>query len=68
MGISRWKAHNQINHVLVDSIFKNSVLNVRSFHGANIVSDYLLLEVWIKMKFKNLSKHKLKSVGRLDID
>jgi len=47
---------NQIDHVLVNSRFKNSILNVRTLRGADVDSDHLLLGIWIRVKLKKLSK------------
>ncbi|XP_025415967.1 craniofacial development protein 2-like [Sipha flava] len=39
------KYKNQIDYVLVNSRFKNSILNIRTRRGANIGSDHLLLGI-----------------------
>jgi len=59
---------NQIDHVLVNSRFKNSVLNVRTLRGADIGSDHLLLGIRIKVKLKKLGKKNPVNSRRLDID
>ncbi|CAI6370121.1 unnamed protein product [Macrosiphum euphorbiae] len=59
---------NQIDHVLVNYRFKNSVLNVRTMRGADIGSDHLLLGIRIKVKLKKLDKKNPVNSRRLDID
>jgi len=53
------KYKNQIDHVPVNSRFKNSLLNVRTLSEVDIGSDHLLLGIWIKVIFKNLVKKKI---------
>jgi hypothetical protein len=36
---------NQINHILIDKHFATSILDVRSFHGANTDTDHYLVRV-----------------------
>jgi hypothetical protein len=36
---------NQINHILIDKHFATSILDVRSFHGANMDTDHYLVRV-----------------------
>lgn len=59
---------NQIDHVLVNSRFKNSILNIRTLRGADLGSDHLLLGIWITVKLKQLGKIKPINSRKFDID
>jgi len=59
---------NQIDHILVNSKFKNSILNVRARRGADIDPDHLLPGIWIRVKLKKLNEHNSVNLKRLDID
>ena len=37
------KTHNQINHILIDRIWNSTMLNVRSFRGADCDTDQYLV-------------------------
>lgn len=43
---------NQIDHVLINNRFKNSITNVRTLREADADSDHLLVGIWIRVKFK----------------
>jgi hypothetical protein len=59
---------NQIDHVLINNRFKNSITNVRILRGADADSDHLLVGIWIRVKFKKRYRHKLNTVDRYDIE
>jgi hypothetical protein len=59
---------NQIDYLLVNFRFKNSILNLKSLRGANIGSDHLLQGIWIRVKLKKLGKHNPVNLRRFDID
>jgi hypothetical protein len=42
------KTHNQINHILIDRRWHSSILNVRSFRGADCDTDYYLVVVKVR--------------------
>jgi len=48
---------NQIDHVLINNIFKNSILK-KTLREADINSDHLLIGIWIKVKIKMFKKYK----------
>ncbi|XP_022180576.1 craniofacial development protein 2-like [Myzus persicae] len=53
---------NQIDHVLINNRFRNSITNVRTLRGADADSDHLLVGIWIRIKFKKQYRHKLNTV------
>jgi len=67
--VSPDKRHkNQIDHVLINNRFKSSITNVRTLRGADADSDYLLVGIWIRAKFKKQYRHKLNTIDRYDIE
>jgi len=53
---------------LVNTKFKNSILNVKTLRGANIDSDYLILSIWIREKLIKHFENNLRNTGLFDID
>jgi len=49
---------NQIYHILINNRFKNSIKNIRTLRGADTDSDHLLVECWMKVKFKKITNCK----------
>lgn len=58
---------NQINHVLVNMRFSNSVLDVRALRGAECGSDHFLRVGRLKMKLKKIEKRKEEQAELFDI-
>lgn len=58
---------NQIDHVLINDRFKNSILNIRTLRGADMDSDHLLIGIWMRVKIKKYKKCNLTKRGRTDI-
>jgi len=59
---------NQIDHVLINNRFKNSILNIRTLRGADMDSDHLLVGIWMKVKIKKYKKGNLTNKGQTDIN
>jgi hypothetical protein len=60
-------AVNQIDHVLVNARFSNSVLYVRTFRGAECGSNYFLVVERLKVKLKKAKKRKEEKTELFDI-
>ncbi|KAL4084379.1 hypothetical protein QTP88_028202 [Uroleucon formosanum] len=58
---------NQIDHVLVNARFSNSVLDVRTFHGAECGSDHFLVVGKLKVRLKKAKKRKEEQTELFDI-
>jgi len=58
---------NQIDHILVNARFSNSVLIIRTFRGAECGSDHFLVVGRLKMKLKKIEKRKEKQTKLFDI-
>lgn len=43
---------NQIDNILINNRFNNCIKNIRTLKWANSDSDHLLIEFWMKVKFK----------------
>jgi len=61
-----WRHKNQIDHVLINDRFKNSILNIRTLRGADMDSDHLLIGIWMRVKIKKYRKFNLTKRGRTD--
>jgi hypothetical protein len=48
LDVSRWKTHNQIDHILVDRRRHSNVLDIRSFRAADCDSDHCLVVVKVR--------------------
>ncbi|KAL4154026.1 hypothetical protein QTP88_001859 [Uroleucon formosanum] len=59
---------NQIDRVLINNRFRNSITNVRTLRGADADSDHLLVGIWIRVKFKKQYRRKLNTIDRYDIE
>lgn len=60
--------NNQIDHVLIDNRFKNSITNVWTLGGADADSDRFLVGIWIRDKFKKRYRRKLNTIDKYDIE
>ncbi|KAF0714277.1 ribosome biogenesis protein TSR3 isoform X1, partial [Aphis craccivora] len=58
---------NQIDHVLVSARFSNSILDVRTFRGAECGSDHFLVFGKLKVKLKKIKKRKEEQAELFDI-
>jgi len=58
---------NQIDHILVDSRFKNRIQDVRTIRGTNSDSDYYLIRGKMKIKLKRRPHINEKPLTRYDI-
>jgi len=58
---------NQIDHVLVNAIFSNSVLDVKVFRGVECGSDHFLVVGKLKVKLKKGKKRKEEQTELFDI-
>lgn len=65
---SNGRHKNQIDHVLINNRFKNSILNIRTLRGADMDSDHLLVGIWMKVKIKKYKKGNLTNKGQTDIN
>jgi len=59
---------NQIDDVLINNRFKNSILNIRTLRRADMDSDHLLVGIWMKVKIKKYKINNLANKGRTDIN
>ncbi|GFV12409.1 craniofacial development protein 2 [Trichonephila clavipes] len=57
---------NQIDHLLVDSRHKSHILDVRTYHGANLDSDHFLLMAKVRARISNFQKSHRKCVEKFD--
>lgn len=62
------KYKNQIDNVLFNSRFMNSLRNIKALRGADLDSDNLLVGIWIKVKLKRNKKRCIANTERFDID
>ena len=59
---------NQIDHILVDRRHRNNIMNIRSYRGANVDSDHILVRSRVRFRMcKNFFQKKVISSFRLDI-
>lgn len=58
---------NQIDHVLINDRFKNSITDVKTMHGADYYSDHYLVRVKVKVRLKRRIATKSTIVDRYDI-
>jgi len=68
-----WKAPNcryvsQIDHVLINTRFKNCVHDVKTVRGADCDSDHYLVKGKLKVRLKNLISRKGTLVDRFDVN
>jgi len=59
---------NQIDYVLINNRFKNSITNVRTLRGADAYFDHFPVGIWIRVKFKKRYRHKLNTIDKYDIE
>jgi len=45
------KTHNQGDHILTDWRWQSSVLDVRSFRGADLVTDHYIVMAYVRERF-----------------
>ncbi|XP_073848775.1 uncharacterized protein [Musca autumnalis] len=62
------RTSNQIDHVVIDGRHSSSVLDVRSFRGANIDSDHYLVAAKVRTRLNVANKARTDSTRKLDID
>jgi len=46
---------NQIDHILINNRFKNSIKNIRTLRGSDTDSDHLIVGCWMNVKFKKIT-------------
>lgn len=66
IDFSRWTYKNPINHVLINNRLKNCIKNLKTTHEADMDSDHLL--IWMKVKMKTFTNHKLRKINRYNVD
>ncbi|GFT63881.1 uncharacterized protein TNCV_4954181 [Trichonephila clavipes] len=44
------QTHNQIDHVLIDRRHRNNIMDVRSYRGANVDTDYILVRSKVRFR------------------
>lgn len=58
---------NQLDRILVNSIFSNCFLDVRTFRGADYDSDHFLVAGKLKVKLKKIENKKERQTRLADI-
>ena len=62
------KTVNQIDHICISRKFNHSLLDVRSYRGADIGSDHYLVRGYLQVKLQSVGKQEKTSVRVPDID
>ena len=56
----RYITRNQIEYIMINKIFKNSIKQAKAMPGADINSNHIPIKIMMNLKFKKLRKVKVK--------